>query len=267
MKNSELQFDSLKESRDWYFVEYSPPMAGNPFALVYLTILNDSDVADHLRITNAMEGELSRWLERYGVPLMVSAFDAKGDLISLKPSSFLMGRRNELGHADKIWGHFETKDLPPFSSDTLRVIYHDIPFRTTEEIQAAADRNLKYTKCTVWVTIALLILWLVVIPVAIAFLGLSNPVEIKFQGIAISVIGLLSFIYSLWKAIVEFMKLIGKGPEGRKEKEFSKRKWMMEHYFWHCERNPEGFQRLKIENFEQEQREQTVREAAAIQTK
>lgn len=256
MKNSELHFDSLKESRGWYFVEYAPPTAGSPFALVQLIILSDSDAADSGRIATAMEQELSRWLERYGVPVMVSSFDAKGDLITLKPSSHVMGRKNELGEVDKILGLFESKNLPTLSSATLRAIYHDIPFRTSEEIHASADSSLKRTRLGIRTAIALLIFWLVVIPVTINLLGVANPV-----------IGILVLIYSLWKALVQFMKLLGKWPEGRKEKEQSQRKRQMEHYFWHCEQNPEGFQRLKNENFEREEREQTVREAAALQTK
>lgn len=256
MKNSELHFDSMKESRGWYFVEYSPPIAGNPFALVQLTILSELDAADSGRIAAAMEQELSRWLEKYGVSVMISAFDAKGDLISLKPSSHLMGRKNELGQVDKIWGLLESKELPPLSSDILQAIYHDIPFRTIEEIRAVADSSLKRRKFAFRVAIALLILWLVVIPVTIELLGVANPV-----------IGVLVLIYSLWKAFVQFMKLLGRWPEGRKEKEQSERKRRMEHYFWHCERNPEGFQRLKIENLERKEREQTVREAAALETK
>ena len=187
---------------------------------------------------------------------MASAFDAKGDLISLKPSNHLMGRKNELGQMDKLWGLFESKELPPLSSDALRAIYHDIPFRTSEEIREAADRSLKRKKLGFRIALALLIFWLVVIPVTIELLGVANPV---MNG--------LELIYSLRKAFVQLMKLLGKWPESRKEKEQSERQRRMDHYFWHCERNPEGFHRLKIENFERKEREQTVREAAALETK
>jgi hypothetical protein len=203
-----------------------------------------------------MEEELSRWLERYNVSVMVSVFDAAGDLISLTPSSHLMGKKNELGHVDKIWGFFESKELSPLPPDALQEIYHDIPFRTIEEICAEAYSSLKRRRFAFRISMALLIIWLVLIPVSIELLGVANPV-----------IGVLVLAYSLWKAFVQFMKLLGKWPEGRKEKEQTERKRRMEHYFWHCERNAEGFQRLKIENFEREGREQTVREAAALEGK
>ncbi len=256
MKNSELHFESLKESRGWYFVEYAPPIAGNPFALVQLTILSESDATDSGRIATAMEQELCVWLERYGVPLMVSSFDAKGDLISLNPSSHLMGRKNERGEMDKIWGLFESKDLPPLSSDILLSIYDDISYRTSEDIRAAADLSFKRNKQGFQIALALLIFWLVVVPVTIELLGFANPI-----------IGVIVLIYSLWKAFVQLMKLLGEWPEGWKEKEQSERKRIMEHYFWHCERNPEGFQRLKTENFNRETRRQTASEAATLKTK
>jgi len=34
----------------------------------------------------------------------------------------------------------------------------------------------------------------------------------------------------------------------------------MEHYYYHCERNPRGFEKLKIENFEQNAKDQNIAE-------
>ena len=38
----------------------------------------------------------------------------------------------------------------------------------------------------------------------------------------------------------------------------------MRHHHYHCERNPEAFERLKRENIERETRDQTLREAAGL---
>jgi len=253
VKDGELRFDPQREPRGWYFVEYSPPIAGNPFALVCLTILSDSDASDHARITGAMEQELKHWLERYPVPVMVSAFDAAGDLISLEPSAHLMGRPLESGGIEKAWGSLSGKPLPVLAPAELREIYHDIPFRTAEEIRSKAQQDLKRTKVGIRLSLALLIFWLVVIPVAIGLFGVENPT-----------IATLVLLYSLWKAFVQLMKLLGKWPATRREQEESERKRRMEHYFWHCERNPEGFQRLMVENLDREVRERTAREARAL---
>jgi len=37
--------------------------------------------------------------------------------------------------------------------------------------------------------------------------------------------------------------------------------------FYHCERNPEGFARLKVENFEREARERILKEAEVLRNK
>jgi len=254
VKGGDLSFDSLKEPRGWYFVEYAPPIAGNPFALVSLTILNDSAVSAHSRISGAMEHELKHWLERYPVPVMVSAFDAAGDLISLEPSAHLMGRTVESGSIQEAWGSLSGKPLPALGPVELKKIYHDVPFRTSEQIRFKAEQELHRTKSGIRQALALLILWLVIIPVTIELLGVANPI-----------IGTLVLLYSLWKAFVQLMKLLGKWPVSRRAQEESERKPRMEHCFWHCERNPAGFQRLKMENVDREQRERTVREAEELQ--
>jgi hypothetical protein len=41
----------------------------------------------------------------------------------------------------------------------------------------------------------------------------------------------------------------------------------MSHYFYHCERNPDGFARLKVENFEREAKERILKEVEALRNK
>ncbi len=41
----------------------------------------------------------------------------------------------------------------------------------------------------------------------------------------------------------------------------------MRHYYYHCERNPEAFERLKIENFRQEEISRTKSQAAMVKAK
>lgn len=257
VEEEELRFESLKESRGWYFVEYAPPYSAHPVAMLHLTILNDEDVSDQARIASAMEDELTEWLKRYSVPMMVSSFNAAGDLIHLEPektSDHLIGRRLESGVLESFWGLLDGRTLPTCSPEELRRIYHDIPFRTGEQIRAEAEASLEITKAAVRWGIALLVFWLVVIPAGIAVLGFASPL-----------VGILVLIYALWKAFVQLMKLLGKWPESASEKLEADKKQRMEHYFWHCERNPEGFQRLKTENFAREERERTSREAAELQ--
>ena len=81
MASDDLFFSALKGDRGWYFVEYHPPHTGYPFANLSLVIPGPATPS---AVAEAMEAELKGWLQRFPVPLMVSAFDAKGDLYRLE---------------------------------------------------------------------------------------------------------------------------------------------------------------------------------------
>lgn len=38
----------------------------------------------------------------------------------------------------------------------------------------------------------------------------------------------------------------------------------MNHYYYHCERNPKGFRRLRAENFEEDEKERIKQERESI---
>jgi hypothetical protein len=38
----EIRYESIKEARDWYYVEYSPPFSEFLFSSLYLTIEQDA---------------------------------------------------------------------------------------------------------------------------------------------------------------------------------------------------------------------------------
>jgi len=256
MKAGELLFESLKETKDWYFVEYAPPIAGNPFAIVQLTILSDTDAADHARIALSMEEELSLWLSRYDVPVMLFAFKAAGDLICLepyKPSNHLMGRNSEHGKVESVWGSLNSESLRVLSTEELRTIYHDIPFRTGQEIALKNEKEQKKIRTGVKVWRFLFILWFVVIPAGIAYLGFANPL-----------VGKIALAYSLLMALVQLLKIFGKWPQSKWEKQKADDDRAKEHHHYHCKMNPEGFMKLKIENFDREEREKTLREAEEL---
>ena len=248
---NELRFDSLKEAKDWYFVEYAPPIAGNPFAIVQLTILSDKNSADRVRIISAMKQELSNWLQRYPVMVMVFSFSAAGDLISFepqKPSNHLMGRQNDTGEIESVWGSFESTELPPISPDALRAIYHDIPCKTGQEIalENEKEQNRLLQGMRVWRI--LLVLWLVIIPAGIAYLGFANPL-----------VGKIALGYSMLMALVQLLKIFGKWPQMQRAKEKAVEDLAKNHHHYHCKKNPEGFMRLKVQNFDREEREKRIR--------
>lgn len=87
------------------------------------------------------------------------------------------------------------------------------------------------------------------------FLGwILVPLLIALFGFASVLIGTILFVISLFKIAWTGLELYGK-PEkwlrGYKSKIEKERK--MKHYYYHCERNPNGFRSLFLENLEDEE--------------
>jgi hypothetical protein len=80
------------------------------------------------------------------------------------------------------------------------------------------------------------------------------PLFIAIVGFANFWVGLLLFVISLVKIAIEYVKLFGNADEwipGHKEKMEKERK--MRHYYYHCEKNPNGFRKIFIENLADEE--------------
>ena len=88
----------------------------------------------------------------------------------------------------------------------------------------------------------------------IVFIGwIIIPRVITILGFASTIIGTILLVISLFKIAIKGVEFFGdpdKWIPEHKEKAEKKRK--MDHYYYHCERNPEGFMRLKFENFDGE---------------
>lgn len=89
---------------------------------------------------------------------------------------------------------------------------------------------------------SIVLLWWVLIPLLIAVVGFASPLA-----------GALLFAISLGKIAWTFVRMFGSpgkwlpGYQDRSEKQRR-----MEHYYYHCERNPAGFSRLMVENLREE---------------
>jgi hypothetical protein len=255
-----LYFDTIKEFRGSYFVEYRPPVSNNPFATMNLVY---SEKYDFNSVADAMKAEVAHWLARYRVPIMAWAWDAAEN--SIRPhgdadDGLLVGWY-EPGDATLTYA-WKVEGLPPFLNDTLnlpdwRTIFKDIPFRTDAEVKANANREWIKTRKKNLTLKVILAVWLALIPAAWAITQYLGPQWLE--------IGIL--LYSLWKALRTARKLFWREEPSKLEKEKAEKELKMGHYFYHCERNPEGFVRLKLENFEREARERNRKEAEAIRNK
>lgn len=256
MSTPKVYRDEIKEGRDGYFVTYQPADARFPFASVDLVFPEGS--IDRAQVARAMEAELEFWLKRYAVPAMVSAFDAKEDLIRVgreSSESHLMGYREARdGQIVQRWGLFKNDELPSEQADGeyLKNVYQNVPFRTQAAVHEAVERETRNTAKAARV----IILFIVVVPVLIEIISLG----VAWIGYILSGISITAGIYKAAKAFGWL-----KPSERAKAKADKERK--MAHYYWHCERNPEAFNRLKIENFEREAIERTRKEAETLSKK
>ncbi|HEU4951094.1 MAG TPA: hypothetical protein VFT46_04040 [Holophagaceae bacterium] len=249
----QLFFDATKEDRGWYFVEYHPPISGHQFATVQIVVLDMAKAPEDIAAT--METELVAWLERYPVPIMVSAFDDTGSLICLesyRSCSHLIGYFDAKTNAIiSEWRLLTNDELPKNALDVsyLKRIYAGIPFRTKQHLRGQALEKAKHLRLGWWIVFA----WAALVPACVAILEWWSDW-----------LGVIVLIYSLYKAVEKALRLMGKWPKSKAEAQREAEEARMRHHHYHCERNPEGFERLKLENFEREAREDILNEAQAL---
>jgi hypothetical protein len=256
MTAEKLYFETIKEPRTGYFVEYNPPGAGFSFALLHLTFLESSPPD---RVANLLEDETREWLSRYPlVPIMASAVDDADDLI------YLDGVRNDAFHygwtADDGVAHFSwvSDDFTPYGNAPircdLREIFKGVPFRTDYEVKADANAEVIKIRSRNRLLKLIFFIWSVAIPAGIALTEYFGP-----QWLA-----LIALLYSLWKAYRAGMKLLGYSKPTKKEQVQAEEDLKKAHYVYHCERNLPGFYRLRSENFAREAKARTAAEAKEI---
>jgi len=253
----QLYFDAITEDRGSYFVEYRPPTGNNPFATLNIVYPGTFELRP---VAECMRTELIRWLARYPVPVMVSAFDVAENII--RPNGdfddgFLVGWL--VPGTDEVAFSWRLNELPAFVNDTTsvhawRTIYKDVSFRTETEVKTNAQKQIEQTRKQNLTLRIILTLWLAVIPAAWATAQYFGP----------DWLALIVFGYALWQAFRTWRKLTGRVKPSRTEKEKADKERKMAHYFYHCEQNPAAFARLKVENFEKDISEHTRKEAEEL---
>jgi len=256
----QLYFDVIKENRDSYFVEYQPPVGSNPFAILSLVYPGTYELN---KVGESMRAEMVRWLARYPVPLMVWAWDVSENTIWPNGSSdnaCLVGwyapGTNEIASSWRI------DELPTFLNDTTslpdwRTIYKDVPFRTDTQVKTNAQMQLNQTRKQNLTLVIILVFWVAVIPAAWETIKHFGP----------GWLGLAVYVYALWQAFRTGRKLFGHVKPTRLEEEKAEKERKMNHYYYHCERNPAGFAKILIENIEKDTAERTLKEAEDLKKK
>lgn len=246
-------WEEVKEVRDKYFVIYEPINYQNSNIAHLQLIFTGSITTEEVAVL--MENELELWISRFPLPIMVASFDEKGDLISLKksrPNDILLGyidpkTKSIISSWDK-----ESKETQSFdiSDETLRQVYKGLLYETRiEKKQKSINRINERRKIKKFVDISMLT-WLSV-SLLIAYFGWKNYW-----------VGAAAFVYSLYKTIRRGLYL--KGYKTKKEIEKIDVERKKSHYYYHCELNPTGFEKLKAENYEKLERKHIKQEKESI---
>lgn len=255
MKNiyREKIFNDIKKNHDKYFVTYRPiNSTKDEFAILSIIFIQ---LVDNKEIASIMEEELHIWISKYPLPIMVTSYDNKSDgiyLKDIKESNHLVGYINkENNKVVKTWNIEGLPDGLLYDDNVdIDLIYEGLSYKKRDDIEMGSNETVKEKIRIKKLVDAGVILWLV-ISVIIAFLGWRS-----FW------VGAAAFIYSLYRAVRRFFKL--KGYKTKREKEDQEKTRKMNHYYYHCERNPKGFRRLRAENFEEVEKERIKKERENI---
>jgi hypothetical protein len=193
---------------------------------------------------------------------MVSAFDVTDTVIAPHGSydkSHLVGwHQQETGEVSHSWNLDTLPDFlkKPTADVDWRNIYFDVPYRTQTQVTSNARAEaIKDGKNNRILKIAFG-LWIAAIPATWAIVQYLGP-----DWLALAVL-----IYSLCKAWLAWQRLMGNIKISNREEEKSEKQRKMDHYFYHCERNPDAFSRLKVENIERDIKERTIKEANELKS-
>lgn len=253
MSPEDIRFSILKEDRDWYYVEYVPPNEECFFSSIHLVVVKPKGLAD---IAEAMEAEAKAWVARYNMSSMVTAFNAEEetyDLTKVRSNKYLLAwiDSNQIALGWSLnWP--DTVSKVKLTPHQLEETFFDIPFKTGFEIQKQARRNLYRLKVGWWVVFV----WAVVVPLLVAVVEWWSDL-----------LGYLVLGYAFFKAFMEALRLTEGIPKSEKQRAKEAEELRMQHHHYHCERNPEAFNKLKAENLGLALKEATNKEALALKAK
>lgn len=242
----------IKERRETYYVTYQPADSRLRFAI--LSLVYPGSTPDVASIAEQMVHEMAMWLDRFPVPVMVSAFDASDECIlvhSDSSSSHLMGFVDPLtSKTVSHWGVLSEKALPveQSTSEYLSKVYDEVPFRLKAEVRSGAEKEALQLRRGIRLFRIASIFWV------------GIPLLIEVVSLGIGWIGYVLWTISVSVGSYEFAKTIGWIGRSKRQIERDEEMRKMRHYAFHCEINPAGFERLKIENFERDAMEETRKE-------
>lgn len=192
------RWKSFKERRDRYFVQYTP--ASDSMFLAFLSLVYIQPVQEKQTVVKDMEKEFDHYLQRFPVPLMVSAWDFKGDGIEfpeIHNDRFLNGYSDLAGSVVRSWDKLKDCDFPEAMKGAEHRLrsYSGLEVITAAEIQEKVGAHRRVVRTGWWIVF----LWAVAVPALIAILGFFNHFYV----------GAIAFAYSLYRALRKTLEMTG----------------------------------------------------------
>lgn len=139
----------------------------------------------------------------------------------------------------KHWGVIPESELPPAQrgDDYRSHVYRDFPFRLRNEVRETATKNARWTARSMKTAV---------------FLIIAVPVGIELVSLGVDWLGHVLSAVSIGSGALIVGRTMGWLKPSRRAALKAEEENRMRHYFYHCERNPAGFARLKQENVQME---------------
>ncbi len=248
-----IRFENIEIKRDGYYVSYCPKFVSaandDSTALLSVRLLREHSLEQCKQIA---EFEFEYWIKRYPVPLQALVkFECKTVLriSNIAECPYICG----VSEYEYRWGNFLDNELETHmpSNDELKVIYSELPSKTSEEIDIKLNQELISMRMLKW----FVLFTAVIIPALIAFLGWSHPV---FSALAL--------IFAWYKCADKWLLLSGRKIKTEAELAKEKEARLKEHHHYHCKLNPKGFERLKLENFKASSEERLRKKLESMQS-
>ena len=93
------------------------------------------------------------------------------------------------------------------------------------------------------------------------------PLVIEIVSLGVNWVGWIVSGVSICTGLYKAAKVFGLRKPTRRERAEAEKERKMQHYFYHCERNPKGFAQLKVENFGQDAIHRTAKEVELLSAK
>ncbi len=239
------KFEKITEAREDHYSEYAPPALGHKFSVLQIVVLVEQSKGE---VGEKVSSEVEYWLGRFQYPIMITVFDSSEKILEIPHFG---GAKHLVAWNDAVTKVNRTS-ANLSDADFERAVEHSFPNRfevfSGLKFETIADRQLRIraeldhsNRRMSWFKL-LLLLWFLVVPIVWLIATSFGPTWLA----------ILATAYSLFQIVNYGSMLFGwREPSSKIIKERNE-ETQMKHHHLHCKMNPEGFERLKLENFKRE---------------